>query len=89
MEFFLKKNNEDTKNLLESQKEMQNLVGDSKQKLNIIADYRAPMIYSGFKKNITVISLFDNINIVKNYLSKDQYFNLLMSLNRNCIGYFV
>lgn len=84
LEFFLKKNNENTKNLLESQKEMQNLVGDSKQKLNILADYRAPMIYSGFKKNITVISLFDNINIVKNYLSKDQYFDYIL-LHRDSI----
>ena len=84
LQFFLKKHNENTKNLLESQKEMQNLVGDSKQKLNILADHRAPMIYSGFNKNITVISLFDNINIVKNYPSKDQYFDYIL-LHRDSI----
>jgi len=84
LEFFLKKYSENTKILLESQKEMQNLVGDSKQKLNILADYRAPMIYSGFNKNITVISLFDNINIARNNLLKDQYFDYIL-LHRDSI----
>ena len=84
LEFFLKKHNENTKNLLESQKEMQNLVGDSKQKLNILADYIAPMIYSGFNKNITAITLFNNINIARHNLLKDQYFDYIL-LHRDSI----
>jgi len=63
--YYTQYNSQTTQTLLESQKELQKLVGDPDQKLNLLIDYRAPVIYSNFRKNITTITMFDNVSEFK------------------------
>jgi len=68
---------EKTQNLIKSQKELQGLIVDSNQKLNLLIDYRAPVIYSNFRKNITITSLFDNIIVVLKWSNPEYDYILL------------
>jgi hypothetical protein len=72
-----KYNSQTTQTLLESQKELQKLVGNSDQKLNLLIDYRAPVIYSNFRKNISTISMFDNVSVVEKW-SKSEFDYILL-----------
>lgn len=77
MEHYNKYQSEDMERVFNSQKELQKLVGSPDQTLTLLIDYRAPVIYSNFRKNINMISIFDNISVVETW-TQDEFDYILL-----------
>lgn len=75
-----------TQTLIKSQKELQELVGDPSQKLNLLIGHRAPVIYSNFKKNITITSIFDNISVMEKWNNPEYDYILLHRDSKAFLG---
>lgn len=70
---------------LKAQNELQKLLGDPDQKLNLLIDFRAPVIYSIFKKNIKSITMFDNVSVVEKWSASE--FDYILLHNDSRINY--
>lgn len=77
--FIAKLHSDEMQEMLKSQKEMQKIVGSPKQNLSILIDYRAPVIYSNFRKNINMLVIFDNIGeLTQDSTKENQSFDYIL-----------
>jgi hypothetical protein len=59
-------------NRIKTHKELAGIIGSPNQQLSILADYRAPFVYSNFRKNIYLGVIFDNISVILNEAKNQQ-----------------
>lgn len=59
-------------NRIKTHKELAGIIGPPNQQLSILVDYRAPFVYSNFRKNIYLGVIFDNISIIHNEAKNQQ-----------------